>query len=296
MNFEQFDEKVRQENLEVYLDELHSLARPEIRLSLEPAEEDRIPLGSTKFGGRPDFPISFQWPFETERSLEPRDSHFGQAPRKELMPLSFVAQIDLADVCGLDEEDLLPPTGILSFFYTPEQDVWGFDPRDYSGFKVLFYDAVQTELQRRDFPDQLDKYARFDACKAIPKREISLPCSNDLIPHFKTDQEYAVYHEKIVGEGLINKMLGYANEIQNPMEIECELTTMGTYTGDASGYQNIRQETELRARDWLLLLQVDSNEDCRMMWGDVGRIYFWIRKEDLLRKQFDKCWLILQCC
>lgn len=32
-----------------------------------------------------------------------------------------------------------------------------------------------------------------------------------------------------------------------------------------------------------------------MMWGDVGRLYYWIRREDLAQRRFDKVWLVLQC-
>ena len=46
---------------------------------------------------------------------------------------------------------------------------------------------------------------------------------------------------------------------------------------------------------WNLLLQVDSNEDIGMMWGDCGRLYLWITDEDLAAKNFENSWLILQC-
>jgi uncharacterized protein YwqG len=39
-----------------------------------------------------------------------------------------------------------------------------------------------------------------------------------------------------------------------------------------------------------------AEEAAGMMWGDAGRIYFWIRREDLLARDFDRSWLILQCC
>ena len=31
------------------------------------------------------------------------------------------------------------------------------------------------------------------------------------------------------------------------------------------------------------------------MFGDCGRVYFCIRKEDLAARRFDRVWLILQC-
>jgi uncharacterized protein YwqG len=31
------------------------------------------------------------------------------------------------------------------------------------------------------------------------------------------------------------------------------------------------------------------------MWGDGGRLYFWIREQDLAVNNFDKTWLVLQC-
>jgi uncharacterized protein YwqG len=33
-----------------------------------------------------------------------------------------------------------------------------------------------------------------------------------------------------------------------------------------------------------------------MMWGDVGRIYFWLTDEDLRARRWEEAWLVLQCC
>ena len=36
--------------------------------------------------------------------------------------------------------------------------------------------------------------------------------------------------------------------------------------------------------------------DFELMFGDCGHIYFYITKEDLAARRFDRVWLILQCC
>ena len=43
---------------------------------------------------------------------------------------------------------------------------------------------------------------------------------------------------------------------------------------------------EAGATDWTLLLQVDSDEELGMIWEEEGRIFFWIKKEDLAKKDF----------
>jgi uncharacterized protein YwqG len=50
------------------------------------------------------------------------------------------------------------------------------------------------------------------------------------------------------------------------------------------------------ARDrWQLVLQIDSDTDVGMQWGDLGRIYVCIRKSDLAERRFDRCWTMWQC-
>lgn len=49
------------------------------------------------------------------------------------------------------------------------------------------------------------------------------------------------------------------------------------------------------AQDWVLLLQVDTEDSIDMMWGDSGSLYYWIRREDLRAGNWDAVWLILEC-
>ena len=39
----------------------------------------------------------------------------------------------------------------------------------------------------------------------------------------------------------------------------------------------------------------DSDNDLDVMWGDVGKIYFWVREQDAREHDFSGVWLILQC-
>jgi hypothetical protein len=99
-----------------------------------------------------------------------------------------------------------------------------------------------------------------------------------------------------VTDATIHRLLGHPDPVQGDMKFECQLVTNGLYCGDSSGYQDARAK-ELRggAAEWRLLLQVDSQDEAGMMWGDVGRIYYWIKHSDLLRRDWDLSWLVLQC-
>ncbi len=47
--------------------------------------------------------------------------------------------------------------------------------------------------------------------------------------------------------------------------------------------------------EWLLLLQLDSDDNAGTMWGDAGMLYFWIRKADLAASRFERTWMTWQC-
>jgi uncharacterized protein YwqG len=52
---------------------------------------------------------------------------------------------------------------------------------------------------------------------------------------------------------------------------------------------------ELSSTQWQLLFQLDSDEIGEFMWGDGGMLYYWIRKSDLLARDFTKHWMTGQC-
>ncbi len=49
------------------------------------------------------------------------------------------------------------------------------------------------------------------------------------------------------------------------------------------------------ARRWRLLLQLDSDDNANMMWGDLGMLYFCLSEESLAARRFDDGVVILQC-
>ena len=94
----------------------------------------------------------------------------------------------------------------------------------------------------------------------------------------------------------IHRLLGYPEPIQGDMQAECQSVANGVFVGDGTDVSNARGEAlEKRIMAWQLLLQLDSDESMGTMWGDAGRIYFWIREQDLKNRDFAKVLLVLQC-
>ena len=299
MNTEEFKIKLEKSGLAHFFDMLQPLVRNTVRLYQKKVEEDEIAIGQTKIGGRPDLPKEITWVTETNTvETKKRKYLFFHTKKQEVVtkPLSFIAQINLSETSQYDAEKLLPESGLLYFFYSAEQDSWGFDYRDKNSFKVIYWDGNFDELQRTDFPKDLPEYACYNACSVEIKSEYSLPCEHDVYENF-TDEESDMFLGNVYDDGNVNKLLGYSDNIQGEMELTCELVTNGLYCGDSSGYNDPKRKLlEPNAKNWRLLLQIDSNEENDMMWGDCGRLYFWIKKDDLLNRNFDKSWFNFQCC
>lgn len=83
------------------------------------------------------------------------------------------------------------------------------------------------------------------------------------------------------------------------MEIDCQLASRGVFLGNDLAYQTESAQkllTEPDAQDWTLLLQLDTDEyEMGWMWGDMGRLYFFVRREDARAGRFDRVWVQLQC-
>ena len=284
---------------------LQKFARKELLASFRKPGE-ALPEGSTKIGGKPTVPQDFEWPY-FEGTL-----YNEKVPKSR--PLSFLAQINLKDIAGLPQENPLPESGILSFFYELETMQWGFDPKD-AGCARVFYFPEETALSPAAFPDDLADYAILPELEMTFREQVSLPGCWDVheIAAPFEDEDDDDYCDTYVeccealgcqrkGSDDRTKLFGYPDAQQDPdMGRECETVTRGFRQGCPADSQKItdadRADIAEKAKDWTLLFQMGTIEDgdYELMFGDCGYIYFWIRKEDLVECRFDKCWLILQC-
>jgi len=93
-----------------------------------------------------------------------------------------------------------------------------------------------------------------------------------------------------------HRLLGWPKEVQGEMGLQRQLVTNGIYCGKPEGYRSkAAQALASGASDWLMLLQLDSDDIPGWMWGDAGCLCFWVRKQDLANRNFEGACAILQC-
>jgi uncharacterized protein YwqG len=226
--------------------------------------------------------------------------------RKEMssgpLPLTFLGQLSLSEICAVAPLSGWPRQGSLAFFYDFSQP-WGFSLVDRGHCQVLFI-PEDVPVIPAEFPDELEDEARYPGRFVTAKCEWMLPTflrlKIDNVALWVTDE----YRDLLKG---LNSYLnedpdphhrcgGFPEEIQNDMEIQCQLVTNGIYCGDESGYANPRRaKLEKSAADWQLLAQFDSDNSLGWDWGISGRVYFWARQQDIEVADFRNCWAILQC-
>ena len=271
-------------------DALARLAEPSIRITPRPAALETLPPGASRFGGAPDVAPGFAW------------------PERDGRPLTFLAQLDLADVRAPD----LPASGWLLFFYDAVEQPWGFDPKDAGGARVVHVDAPRGALERRRHPEVDARGGPFRCCALSFAPAVDLPdLEDDLVvkarlrPEDMKSRETDAYYDVAAAlsghadpDATYHHLLGNPQLVQGDMRGECQLVTSGIYVGKPEAFQGERTQELLRVApsEWRLLLQLDTDEEGPgWTWGDAGRVYFWIRRADLAAGAFDRTWLVLQC-
>ncbi|KAB2332620.1 YwqG family protein [Bacillus mesophilum] len=278
-------------NLATVLDEMKKKA---IKLELQTDHKEELPLGASKIGGNPDLPKDFNW-FYYEG-----EAYTGEIKNR---PLSFLAQINCGEVRMYDEEGLLPKKGILYFFYELLTMTWGYDPQHRGSAKVFYFDGDLSELSRTPFPDDMENECKIPEIPLHFSQKYNVPDYGEFMErHDYRNLEEFLEVKADLGyeqEEVMSKLLGYADIIQNGMLLQCELVTNGTELG--MGYPDMSSEEykilQQKGEQWQLLFQLDTviENDYELMFGDSGRIYYYIKKEDLKNCRFDDCWLVLEC-
>ena len=307
--------------------ELAALVRPSIRLTAAPADEATLAPHASKFGGRPALPAGVDWP-TARLHVPPASAAFRAAhpdlptlPPEGIIALPFIAQIWLADAAPHDEAGLLPPTGLLSFFYNPValysdtgdasivhdrltgQSYGVYDYDSPANWCVLYHDIDAAPfalaapplglLLPTDYPAQT---LTFAAEPTLPQVETCFIGEHGSAAGVLalTPDEWDVYAElryEARANAPIHQMLGYSDDPQ-PFALErgYRAVRANFFPGlpPLDALTPAEQQAELVANR--LLLQVDVLPS-GTRFGREGRLFFGIRTADLAQGVFDKVWV-----
>lgn len=269
-----------------------ALQRNEIVMEVD-GSADSVPPRASKLGGDPWLPRDFTWPV------------FADTRDGVTRPLSFLCQINLADVKPWDAGGVLPDRGMLYFFYEGESFRWGFDPSDRGCARVFYFEDTEDFVPYQ-WPEGIDEMYVVPEMALCFRARPSFPSYEELECHADIDCDWDDYDALLEEMGADldaedHKLLGYADLIQGEMLTECERVCRGLSCGTPEDYrstpQAVKDSIRAAAKDWTLLLQLSTLEKdgWEWMWGDCGMLYFYIRRQDLAAKRFENCWFSLQC-
>ena len=278
-----------------------SYARPNIRLIPSATlDADSTRPGTSKLGGAPDMPVGAGWPTRPSYRYSRKGRDYLPEAAWKSQPLTFLAQINLADIREAGCDLPLAAAGLLLFFYDVDTQPFGLDPLDAPGAQVLFISA-DTAIQRQA---NAQCSSRVQPLQFVP--EEGLPDWEWIQDEVRDQPGYSheAFHaelEKLSDQdwGVIwypgHAFGGWPSTIQGTMELDCEMITNGVCAGNADGDVDPgRVGFRKSAHDWRLLLQLNSDDDLGWQWGDEGMIYFWCREGDIARQRFDRGWTMLQ--
>ncbi len=250
--------------LENYRDQFEKSIKPFIKIT---TRRGKTLAWESKFGGNPYLPLGYAYPQDLQGN-----------------PMRLLAQINFAE---LPDIGVFPGQGILQFYISPNDDVCGlnFDqPTDQGNFRVIYlpevikdYSKIMTDfsfLSENDdyFPIGAEGGLQFEVKHApVGTNDFQFEKFLNAAPHnFFDDQTWDWYHDHYSSTG--HKMAGYAYFTQSdPRE------------SDYADYD-------------LLLLQIDTDDELNIMWGDCGVANFFIKAADLKRLDFTKVLYNWDCC
>lgn len=230
-----------------------------IKIDAKTLENETI-LSATqsKFLGKPYLPIELEYPKD-----------------KSGKPMVLLAQLNFSEIPSLEN---YPDKGILQF-YIPSED-W-YDMDDY---KVFYHEEIkdhQTDFEfltdelYEDFPVYCEHSLNFS-------KQEEYGGSEDFRFNFSFNElDFWEFRDKL-------------NKAQQD-EIEKFFYNVGHKIGGYAYFtQGDPRDKNSETKDDVLLFQIDTDEE--IMFGDGGVANFFINKEDLINKRFEKAYFTWDCC
>ncbi|WP_424768352.1 DUF1963 domain-containing protein [Paenibacillus sp. sgz302251] len=236
-----------------YWEKLKQHIRPGFYMVPTIIDEEKIEVGTSKIGGHPDVPSTFNWPSW-------KDHH-----------MSFLAQINLEEF-PMNSVDLEYPTsGILYFFYVYDSDLYYDDDAydsDSRNNNVVYFAAETSDLIRMEPPKDLMESQIFKSALIEKKIELTIP-----------DGDYLDANKLIKDKGDLEKY-----------SLEFRSNFFETYD-QGIGYRFLGHMTPLQfgghPSDEILLFQADSDDEIGMEWDLSGLLYFFMEKDDFKKSFFE---------
>lgn len=232
-----------------------------------------ISRGCSKTGGSPDVPKDFEWFRSSEGT-----------------PLTFLMQINFAELHAYDRDGIFPEKGLLYFFYDVEQQPWYWDE---GGYKAFYYGGDASETSPAEFPEECcdlfdygcaDENCVIDECRLKFFADMTLPSYEEYCEIKGVKCDYSGFDDY---DATVRKMLGYV-----PAEYSDKYNIIG-------GYSVPEQDSPAGefGDEYIQLMQMTyyESDKCGFMFGDGGKLYFYIRKDELAAGNFDDVRFVLQC-
>jgi len=290
-------EMLNQAGLTKQIETIQKYHSPAIELStkLIKAKTFRKELGKTQFGGWPDLPKDSKWPMWQNR------------------PMSFLAQINLAEMQRINPNIILPKVGLLSFFLGCENTTYdgndgekymvdlmvATNPKDIGGWRVIYTKEISTLTELRYSKSPMPE--KYNACSVeanIGGNQLPDVYST-VYQQLKLKGNEIDNYNKLLEKINIDKnndelwdslLMGYSQILQmNPPEIFCERAKQGLYP-----YQ---QETKKQLNDsskWAMIIQLTSDSNVDYIWGDGGYFYFYGNREKIVKGDFSETWVYFE--
>lgn len=220
-------------------------------------------------------------------------------PTRNNEPLSFLWQFKFSEINKWILTDY-PQNGLLYVFYDKEQSTRWFDPKDKESWKIIYIEDENIKLQKANLPKALE--LEYNEVFISAKKIYTLPSrENENIKRFQFEgnefDKYIEYQENFFENMPKHIIWWYPDPVQwDTMQLESEFINNGIYLWSERPKKDEKFKImEKDSKEWILLLQIDTDDNANMMWWDAWMLYFWIKKEDLKNKKFDNVWMILQC-
>lgn len=289
---------IKKSPLASQVDFLLTQIEPCISIGTTPAKLSDLAIGASRFGGIPDLPKSFDWPNWTMAPKEVRNPFTGQnvtLGAKGKRWLSLMAQIELSDLPDSPVKTALPAEGRLYFFLDKEHANGDFK-LGVGGWRVIYDASPVGELQRVTHPPA----NKGDESIPLLALNFTASLSADKFPPVKKkwtmEQHYAWdtildQVERSTKSARLHRIGGGPRSVQDGGQRDfCNyiVEQMQPAQKSAMTQGSPWKKMRLDPGSWMLLLQIDHDEDAGLIWGDNGRAFYFIHMDDLAAKRFDR--------